>query len=376
MCPRSPVHAPTTTDPPTVAITQPASDATLTGATTIHIDAQDRGTGIAKVSLYARGRDSNIKGVLIGTAVSKPYVISWQPNTALGVPNATELELVAVARDFAGNEDISSVVKVKPQNPSAPSLHLLTAFTFPPEVKLSTSTSSPRTSSSVFDLEVRDIQPPKQVAGQQPAPARVATLDVATRVFALEWDWFPTPGVDGYCIYGSHQDIAGVYKQQACQNASSGAAKEKFSVNIPDAGVGTKFWGAVTTVSGNRTVESGKSNAHEAQFLPAQDSATPADGSSVTDGKPNLTWTPTNGATAYLFYVFDRNPWETGAVLKGTNFPFSTASTSSTWADGEGRALPALSSGTYYWWVSGVSFNADGRANALSFSDPKRFVVP
>lgn len=65
---------------------------------------------------------------------SKLFVISWQPNTALGVPNAANLELLAIARDNAGNEGSSSPVRVKTQNASAPSLNLVTAFTYPPSV--------------------------------------------------------------------------------------------------------------------------------------------------------------------------------------------------------------------------------------------------
>jgi Bacterial Ig domain len=355
---------------PTVAIQQPAGDATISGAVTVQIDAQDTGTGVSRVSVYARGQGNTSTGVLIGTAISKPYVIAWRPNEALGVPNAASLELIAVARDGAGNEETSSPVRVKTQNPSAPSLNLVTAFTYPPNVTL----SSPRASRPPR-INPLEIQPPSGVR-LETTPARLTPQDIGNRVFALEWEWFPVVGVDGYCIYSSGIDLAGEYKQERCQTASTGAAKEKFSKIVEGATVSGKFWGAVTTVSSNRTVESGKSNADGASFLPPQDSATPAENSSVTDGKPNLTWTPTTGVTGYLYYVYDRNPWEAGAVLKGTNFPKSTASTSSTWTDGNGIALPTLSSGTYYWWVAGVSFDNQGRADGLTFSDPKRFTVP
>jgi Bacterial Ig domain len=357
--------------PPSVAIGQPANDATLTGTTTIQIDAQDSGTGVSKVSLYARGQDSTTKGVLVGTAVSKPYIVSWQPNTALGVPNATPLELVAIARDFAGNEDISSPVRVRTQNPGAPSFNFLTAFTYPPDVQLTSNSS--RVKSPGFD--VRHLRPPNGISTQKTTIPRPQPQDVANRVFALEWEWSPTAGVDGYCIYSSNADVAGAYTQHRCQNASSGAAKEKFSTLFKDVIPGNQYWGAITTVSSNRTVESGKSNADSATFLPPQDSATPADGSSVTDGRPTLTWTPTTGADGYVYFVFDRNPWEQGAVLKGTNYPRSTAKTSSAWVDGDNQPLPVLPPGTYYWWVSGVSFTGTN-ADALTFSEPKRFVVP
>ena len=367
-CPR-----PDDASKPSVAIQQPASDATLSGATVIQVDAQDTGTGIAKVSVYARGQGSKAQGVLIGTAVSKPYVISWQPTAALGVPNAASLELIAVARDFAGNEETSSPVRVKPQNSSAPSLNLVTAFTYPPNVTLSSGSSR----TGLPRIDTSSIAPPAGMQASRSTPSSaVKPLDVANRIFALEWEWFPVAGVDGYCIYSTNIDIAGAYTQERCQNASSGAAKEKFSKTVTGALPGSAFWGAVTTVSSNRTVESGKSNADKAIFLPPQDSATPAEGAVVSDGKPNLTWTPTTGASGYLFYVYDRNPWETGAVLKGTNFPKSIAATSSLWVDGNGAALPTLTTGTYYWWVAGTSFDTQGRADGLTFSDPKRFTVP
>jgi Bacterial Ig domain len=357
---------------PTVAIQQPAGDATITGAVTVQVDAQDSGSGISKVSVYAMGQGAKGGGVLIGTAISKPYVIAWRPNEALGVPNAANLELIAVARDFAGNEETSAPVRVKTQNPGAASLNLVTAFTYPPNVTLSSRGSNGKPPA----INAQGIQAPTGVSLETRAVPALRPLDVANRVFALEWEWFPVAGVDGYCVYTSPTDLAGEYKQERCQTASTGAAKEKFSKIVEGGATGAKFWGAVTTVSSNRTVESGKSNADGATFLPPQDSATPAEGASVTDGKPNLTWTPTTGASGYLFYVYDRNPWESGAVLKGTNFPKSTAATASTWSDGSNIALPVLSSGTYYWWVAGVSFDAQGRADGISFSDPKRFTVP
>jgi Bacterial Ig domain len=370
---------------PSVAILQPSNNATLNNAVNVQVDAQDAESGIAKVSVFVRGRGSRQRGVLVGTAVSKPYLVSWQPNAALGVPNDTELELIAVAKDRAGNEETSSPVQVKTQNPGAPRLGLLTAFTYPSSVRTTNASKS-------LALNTTEIKPPLESAprmNESSILSSARTLDVANRVFSLEWEWFPVSGAAGYCVYRSDADVAGEYQHLGvCQLASAGAAKERFSADVPNAIPGAPLWGAVTTRSSGN-VESGKSNADSATFLPPQDSATPADGSSVTDGKPIFTWTPIqippsaatgpNGETlelGYLYYVFDRDPTQAGAVIVGTNFPNAISATSSQWVDFDKQPLPALPSGSYHWWVVGVLFDADGRADALSFSDPKRFVVP
>lgn len=127
-----------------------------------------------------------------------------------------------------------------------------------------------------------------------------------------------------------------------------------------------------TAVSGGATIESGLSNAEVVTFLAAQEVSGPVEGEVISTGRPTLSWTATEGAVGYLHYVYDKDPWDPGATLIWSNYPQSTVAMSASYPTGAGP----LGSGTYFWWVAGVSFDRDGKAEAFTFSSPRTFVVP
>jgi hypothetical protein len=86
---------------PTVAITSPADGATVTGTVKITASASDVGSGLAQVSFYA-------DGVLIGTAKSAPYSLTWNTKKV----TAGQHTLWAVAQDVAGNTQTSTSIRV------------------------------------------------------------------------------------------------------------------------------------------------------------------------------------------------------------------------------------------------------------------------
>jgi hypothetical protein len=86
---------------PTVAITSPADGATVTGNLKITASASDVGSGVAQVSFYA-------DGVLLGTAKSSPYSVTWNTRKA----GAGQHTLWAVVQDVAGNTQTSASIRV------------------------------------------------------------------------------------------------------------------------------------------------------------------------------------------------------------------------------------------------------------------------
>jgi peptidoglycan/xylan/chitin deacetylase (PgdA/CDA1 family) len=86
---------------PTVAITSPTDGATVTGTVKITVTASDAGSGVAQVSFYA-------DGVLIGTAKSAPYTLTWNTKKT----NVGQHTLFAVAQDVAGNSQTSASIRV------------------------------------------------------------------------------------------------------------------------------------------------------------------------------------------------------------------------------------------------------------------------
>jgi hypothetical protein len=135
-------------------------------------------------------------------------------------------------------------------------------------------------------------------------------------------------------------------------------------------------FGAVKAVIKNPT-ESGFSNADGAVFPRALEGVLPADGATVADGRPVLTWTALNGIgnpseIGYLYFLYDKNPWDPSAKLIWGNSPKATGDLATTYPS----SLPALKTGTYYWWVSGVSFDALKKADSFSFTAPRKIVVP
>jgi len=119
---------PTDLTPPTLSITSPAPNSPVSGTVAVLVNAVDD-MSVSSVDLYVRGKGSLGRGVFVNSAVgSSPFVINW--NSSANMPNQSELELVAVAKDASGNESESPAIAVKTQNTGTPSLQLLTAYSF------------------------------------------------------------------------------------------------------------------------------------------------------------------------------------------------------------------------------------------------------
>jgi hypothetical protein len=346
-----------------VAITSPAIGSTVAGTAAVQITAQDT-AGIASVEVYARGKGSTEQGVRVGSAVGQgPYVVTWNTSTQ---PNVAELELIAVAIDTTGNKGESTPVLVKTQNSGVPNLKLLAAYTVPPKP----AASSLEASALPEHVLAQDVLPPLNVSMNQ-AVSLEAQAD-EERSYILEWQWYTFSGAEGYGVYNSKSDLAGPYELMIRQSGTSGSGTQRFSREITDAQPGSDYFGAVTSISNNATSETGFSNGDKTVFLPAQVSVSPPEGSSVSGGRPAFTWSKTNGAVGYLVYIYNKNPWDKDATLIWSNFPQSTASQSISYP----ASREELAAGTYYWWVAGVSFDNNGKADGFTFSDPLTFKVP
>ena len=96
---------PPDTGPPTVAITAPASGATVSGTVTVAASASDD-VDVAAVQF-------NLDGVNLGTEVgTSPYFVEWDTAGATDEVHS----LTAVARDFSGNTTTSAAVGVTVSN--------------------------------------------------------------------------------------------------------------------------------------------------------------------------------------------------------------------------------------------------------------------
>ncbi len=171
--------------PPSTAITTPAQDAVLAGTVPVQIDALDN-TGVSRVDVYARSRGSKVKGVLVGSAVSKPFVISW--NTS-AVPNNTALELVAFAKDAAGNEGGSTPVRVKTQNQNLPVLNYLLAYTLPIKPAIFALKRAKDGGLLPDHTRFSSIAAPLDQAMVSRVAPNVQARESLMRSLALEWSW-------------------------------------------------------------------------------------------------------------------------------------------------------------------------------------------
>ena len=100
---------------PTVSLTYPTNNATVTGTISVTASASDN-VGVAKVEYY-------VNGILAATDTSTPYVYSWN-TSALASGTYT---LMAMAYDAAGNIGQSSNVSVNVVNDTTPPAVSITA---------------------------------------------------------------------------------------------------------------------------------------------------------------------------------------------------------------------------------------------------------
>ena len=116
------------TTPPTVSITSPANNATVSGSVTVSATASDN-VGVASIQLQ-------VDGANVGSAdTSSPYNFSWNTTS---VSNASHT-LTAVAKDAAGNTTTSASVRVTVNN----------ADTTPPTASITSPANNATVSSTV-----------------------------------------------------------------------------------------------------------------------------------------------------------------------------------------------------------------------------------
>ncbi len=378
-CPKPP-----DANPPTANITNPAQDSVLTGTVTIQVDAKDEETSISKVNVYARGVGSSKKGVLIGSSITKPFVVSWNTNSASGVPNQLPLELIAEAVDKSGNTGSSTAVRVRTQNAGVPNLSLLAAFTYPPAANPAKGRVVLQGQRSLLPASMGLVTPPPELSQTQQDALRSARVTpqaaIGDRVFAQQWEWSPVLGADGYGVYSSTEELAGTYTRVRNQASDTGTALQVFQRFVDTARVGDSMFGSVTSLTSGGAVESGKSNADGLKFLAAQDSGSPFDGASIPDGQPNMSWTATTGVLGYQYFIYDGDPFAgTKPKIMCTNFPRTTAALSVVYPvpalNGTTKCNP-LPSGTYYWLIVGVSFDQLDKADGFTYSAAQRITVP
>jgi Bacterial Ig domain len=139
--------------PNALAITSPASGSPVSGTIAVQVGTADN-TNVTRVELYVRGQGSTVKGMMVGSSVNEPHVISWN---SLSQPNATNLELVAVAIDKEGKETPSPALPIRTQNSGTPQLQYLVGYTLAPKV----SATQLELASSV--LLTDGVLPPKDV---------------------------------------------------------------------------------------------------------------------------------------------------------------------------------------------------------------------
>ncbi len=98
------------TTPPSVAITAPAHNSTVSGSVTVSADAADN-VGVVGVQFF-------LDGTKLGTEdTTSPYSIAWDTTTTASGPHT----LTALARDAAGNTTMSSALGVTVMNSSGES---------------------------------------------------------------------------------------------------------------------------------------------------------------------------------------------------------------------------------------------------------------
>jgi len=98
---------PTDTQPPTVSVTTPTDWSTVGGNVTVQANATDD-VGVARVDFYAQPI-TGAPPTLIGSDTTAPYSVVWN---SLQVQDSYSL-LFARARDFVGQETVSSSITVK-----------------------------------------------------------------------------------------------------------------------------------------------------------------------------------------------------------------------------------------------------------------------
>lgn len=175
--------------PPTVALSSPANNSTVSGKVSVAASASDN-VAVAKVEYY-------INGVLKATDTSSPYVYLWD-TTALATGTYT---LLAKAFDAAGNSGQSNIVSVVVVND-----------TTPPAVSL----TAPGNNSTVSGVVAITASASDNAVVSTVEFYSNGTLLFASNVAPYTFNWNTTSVVNGsYALMAKAYDNAGNSKQSA-----------------------------------------------------------------------------------------------------------------------------------------------------------------
>ncbi len=157
---------PADTTPPTVSLSAPQANATLTGAVNLSATASDN-VGVAKVEFY----DGS---TLLGTSTTSPYVYRWDTTQT----TSTTRTLTAKAYDGAGNSASSSAVTVTVNNSPPPPVGQ-------PDLVVTSLTTSPTTPKAGDKV---NITVTIKNVGTAPTPNGIEH-DVSLRIDGAEVTW-------------------------------------------------------------------------------------------------------------------------------------------------------------------------------------------
>jgi Bacterial Ig domain len=351
--------------PLSAVIVTPSRNATVSGTTAVQVSVP-ADAKVSTVRVYARGTGEKGQGVLLGSANTAPYVISWATGST---PAGDGLEVYAVASGAGSTDGTSDAVPVRVSNPDAPALNYLVTYNLPVSVQGVVGVQSLK-ASRLPRLDAALVQQTGGIRPQSVSPL-ADPVPAEPRDLAVEWAWSPAAGANGYDVLLSKTSLAGPYEVVRSQVAVP-TGVQKHSQSLSAAKPGDLVYGAVATLSNNAQDRSSFSNAGAAGFLQTQQSASPADKQTVQDGRPILSWPALSGADAYLYFLCDKVCSAQDAKDLWTNYPKAQSTLSAFYP----ANLKALPSGTYFWWVAGVKFNTQGQAVAFSYSVLRTLVVP
>lgn len=341
-----------------VTIQNITSNQVLSG--TMQVQVSVEGGTASNVTLYAR--DAQGADLPITSTSTQPYTLSFYTRN---YPNQTPFQLFARAASGGKGNDSASIPVII-QNDGAPQLQYFVTLTYP-KVGLTTQSgqSQPPLRPKVHPDKVRWTG--KVERGKVMAQNTILPLSTASYVTDVEWGWKTVNNAYGYGIFLSETSNLGPFER--IKNQAPGQQTLQGAVhNIPTL-PGKRYSGAITQLIG--TTETAMSNAISSPILQAQDAISPTSGTSITDGKPTLTWMKNPDADAYQYFVYNRNPELAPVTPIWTNDTTATTELSVFYP----TSREPLSPGTYYWRVAGIQFR-QGTPVAYSFSPVQSFRVP
>jgi hypothetical protein len=165
-----PPPPPSDTTPPTVSITAPASNATVSGSVSITANSSDSGSGVSSVVF-------KVDGVTVGTDTSAPYAATWNSTGASSGSHTIQ----AVATD-ASNNSASASIQVSIASPPPPPTD-----TTPPTVSI-TSPGSGATVAGVVAINASASDAGSGVSSVEFRVDGVLLTSDASSPYSANWD--------------------------------------------------------------------------------------------------------------------------------------------------------------------------------------------